>query len=47
VDYIYLLAGLTGLFLGGEFLVRGSVGIARRMSIPPLLIGLTVVGFGT
>ena len=47
VDYPYLLAGLTGLFLGGEFLVRGSVGIARRMAIPPLLIGLTVVGFGT
>lgn len=36
-----------GLFLGGEALVRGSVGIARRMAIPPLLIGLTVVGFGT
>ncbi|MFO7759152.1 MAG: calcium/sodium antiporter [Roseovarius sp.] len=47
MDYIYLLAGLTGLFLGGEFLVRGSVGIARGMAIPPLLIGLTVVGFGT
>jgi cation:H+ antiporter len=47
VDYLYLLAGLTGLFLGGEALVRGSVGIARRMAIPPLLIGLTVVGFGT
>lgn len=27
--------------------MRGSVGIAQRMSIPPLLIGLTVVGFGT
>jgi cation:H+ antiporter len=27
--------------------VRGSMGIARRMAIPPLLIGLTVVGFGT
>ena len=47
MDYIYLFAGLIGLFLGGEALVRGSVGIARRMAIPPLLIGLTVVGFGT
>ena len=47
VDYLLLLAGLVGLFLGGEALVRGSVGIARRMAIPPLLIGLTVVGFGT
>ncbi len=47
MEYLYLLAGLTGLFFGGEALVRGSVGIARRMAIPPLLIGLTVVGFGT
>lgn len=47
MDYLYVFAGLIGLFLGGEALVRGSVGIARRMAIPPLLIGLTVVGFGT
>lgn len=47
MDYFYLVAGLIGLFFGGEALVRGSVGIARRMAIPPLLIGLTVVGFGT
>ena len=47
MDYIYVIAGLIGLFFGGEALVRGSVGIARRMAIPPLLIGLTVVGFGT
>lgn len=47
MDYVLLLAGLIGLFFGGEALVRGSVGIARRMAIPPLLIGLTVVGFGT
>ncbi|MGI3211428.1 calcium/sodium antiporter [Roseovarius tibetensis] len=47
MEYLFVLAGLVGLFLGGEFLVRGSVGLARRMAIPPLLIGLTVVGFGT
>ena len=47
MDYLCLIAGLVGLFFGGEALVRGSVGIARRMAIPPLLIGLTVVGFGT
>jgi cation:H+ antiporter len=47
LDYIYVAASLIGLFLGGEALVRGSVGIARSMAIPPLLIGLTVVGFGT
>jgi cation:H+ antiporter len=47
LDYLYLFIGLIGLFFGGEALVRGSVGIARRLAIPPLLIGLTVVGFGT
>lgn len=47
MDYIYLLGGIIALFFGGEALVRGNVDIARRMAIPPLLIGLTVVGFGT
>lgn len=47
MDYLYLFGGLIGLFFGGEALVRGSVGVARRMAISPLLIGLTVVGFGT
>jgi cation:H+ antiporter len=47
LDYIYVAAGLLCLFLGGEALVRGSVGIAQRLAISPLLIGLTVVGFGT
>ncbi|MCG6559703.1 calcium/sodium antiporter [Ruegeria sp. 1NDH52C] len=47
MDYLYIAAGLIGLFLGGEALVRGSVGLARRLGLSPLLIGLTVVGFGT
>ena len=47
MDYIYVVAGLLCLFLGGEALVRGSVGIAKRLAMSPLLIGLTVVGFGT
>lgn len=47
MEWLFLLGGLVGLFLGGEALVRGAVGIAQRLSIPPLLIGLTVVGFGT
>jgi cation:H+ antiporter len=47
LDYLYIVIGLVGLFLGGEALVRGSVSIARRMAISPLVIGLTVVGFGT
>ena len=47
MDYIFLLFGLLGLFAGGEALVRGAVGIAQRLAMSPLLIGLTVVGFGT
>ncbi|WP_113912358.1 calcium/sodium antiporter [Roseovarius dicentrarchi] len=47
MDFIYVLGGLIGLFFGGEALVRGSSGLARRMALSPLLIGLTVVGFGT
>ncbi len=45
----YWLAGggFALLFLGGEMLVRGSVGLARRLGVSPLLIGLVVVGFGT
>lgn len=46
---VYLLAavGLVLLFIGGEFLVRGSVGVARRLGLSEMLIGLTLVGFGT
>lgn len=47
MEYLYVAGGLAGLFLGGEWLVRGSAAIARRLAMPPLLIGLTVVGFGT
>jgi cation:H+ antiporter len=42
-----LLGGLILLALGGELLVRGAVRVAERMGVSPLLIGLTLVGFGT
>jgi cation:H+ antiporter len=47
MDYLYILIGLAGLFFGGEALVRGSVAIAERLGISKLVIGLTIVGFGT
>ncbi len=47
MDYVFVASGLLLLFFGGEALVRGSVGLALRMALSPLLIGLTVVGFGT
>lgn len=47
MDYILVVVGLVALFVGGEVLVRGSVGLARRLNLSSMLIGLTVVGFGT
>lgn len=44
---LMIIAGLVLLVIGGEFLVRGSVRVAERMGVSPLLIGLTLVGFGT
>lgn len=40
-------AGLIVLAIGGELVVRGAVGAARRLGVSELLIGLTLVGFGT
>lgn len=45
--WLPLLGGLVLLVLGGEFLVRGSVQVAERLGVSPLVIGLTLVGFGT
>ncbi len=39
--------GLALLLVGGEGVVRGAVAAARRLGISPLVIGLTVIGFGT
>ncbi|MGJ8616750.1 MAG: calcium/sodium antiporter [Sulfitobacter sp.] len=47
MDFLYIIGGLMGLILGGELLVRGAVALAHRWGISPLVIGLTIVGFGT
>ena len=39
--------GLVLLFIGGEVLLRGAVGLSLRFGLSPLLIGLTVVAFAT
>jgi cation:H+ antiporter len=44
---LYLSGGLVLLFLGGEGLIRGSSNLAIKIGITPLLVGLTVVAFGT
>jgi len=47
MPYVEIAIGLVLLLAGGEFLVRGSVGVARRLGVSTLMIGLTLVGFGT
>ncbi len=47
LSLLLLAGGLVLLFVGGELLVRGSVRLAAGLGISPLVIGLTVVGFGT
>jgi len=45
--WLPLIGGLVLLVAGGELLVRGAVEVATRLGVSPLVIGLTLVGFGT
>ena len=47
MDYLMLAGGFVLLIGGGELLVRGAATAAERLGMSPLLIGLTLVGFGT
>jgi cation:H+ antiporter len=47
MDYVFLLLGLVVLIFGGEFLVKGAVGFSTAMNISPLIVGMTIVAFGT
>ena len=44
---MFLLGGFALLLVGGEFLVRGSVGIALKLRVSKVVIGLTLVAFAT
>ncbi|MCL4162277.1 UNVERIFIED_CONTAM: hypothetical protein GTU68_006059 [Idotea baltica] len=44
---VLLIIGLIVLIIGGDFLVRGASSIAFRLHISPLVVGLTIVAFGT
>jgi cation:H+ antiporter len=44
---LYCLVGFVLLYFGAEWLVKGSSSLARSLGITPIVIGLTVVAFGT
>jgi cation:H+ antiporter len=45
--YLELFGGLVYLLLAGDLLVRGAIALSKRANIPPMIVGLTVVAFGT
>ena len=47
LQIILFLAGLAGLYFGAEWLVRGASRFAISLNIKPVVIGLTIVAFGT
>lgn len=47
IDLLWATIGLVLLVLGGDALVKGAVNLALRLGIPALVVGLTVVAFGT
>ena len=42
-----ILGGIVVLLFGGDLLVRGGAALARIWKLPPLLVGLTIIAFGT
>lgn len=44
---VFCLIGFVMLYCGAEWLVRGSASLARSLGVTPIVIGLTVVAFGT
>jgi len=47
IHLLQIVIGLALLYYGGEFLITGSIRIAKRFNISPFIIGATVIGFGT
>jgi cation:H+ antiporter len=44
---LLIVAGLAGLLIGADLLVRGGAGLAAQLGVRPIVIGLTVVALGT
>ena len=47
MSFLFILIGLALLVVGGEFLVRSSIGLSFKLKLSKMVIGLTVVSFAT
>jgi cation:H+ antiporter len=47
LSFVGIVVGLILLLLGGAALVSGASQLAARLGVPPMIVGLTIVGFGT
>lgn len=47
LPFIYLIGGLVLLSAAGEYFVRSAITVAEKLNIPHLIIGLTIIAFGT
>jgi cation:H+ antiporter len=47
LPYVLVLIGIVGLYFGGDVLVTHASRLARSLGISPMVVGLTVVAFGT
>jgi cation:H+ antiporter len=47
IPYLYLIGGLGLLYIGAQTLIKGGTGLALRLGLTPLVIGLTVIAYGT
>ncbi|HNY44134.1 MAG: calcium/sodium antiporter [Bacteroidota bacterium] len=47
MDYLYIIIGIILLILSGNYLVKSSSNLAKYFKIPPIIIGVTIVSFGT
>ncbi|MDQ3339558.1 MAG: calcium/sodium antiporter [Myxococcota bacterium] len=47
LDIAFVVGGIAILYWGAEWLIRGSAAVARAFGVKPLVIGLTVVAYGT
>lgn len=47
MDFVWLLIGLALILIGANALTDGAASVAKRFNISPLVIGLTIVAFGT